>query len=282
MKTILFPTDFTAASHYALEWVKLFARQYNATIVVLHVYQLPLPDTTLPTMGDLGTGVLASVDLEHIGRENLEKVVSQIRAEGFSVETDWRMGSIDDEIIDSANEHDADLIVTGRRELSGFLDRMVGSSVTSVARAATCPVLVIPNADDEQTNPPVQINQIVYATQLDFDERDMMGQAIAIAQAFDANLHLVKVDASNQPNLYNDDQFLEQLQRQFGDLPLNVDSIEARTVLAGLREYLDQHPTDLLVMATRERSFLANIINPSQTERMVVRSMVPVLVLHVD
>ncbi|MCY7358579.1 MAG: universal stress protein [Rudanella sp.] len=56
--------------------------------------------------------------------------------------------------------------------------------------------------------------------------------------------------------------------------------MKARTVSAGLTDYLDQHPTDLLVMTTLERGFLANLINPSQTERMVVRSMVPVLVLH--
>jgi len=280
MKTILFPTDFTAASHHALEWAKLFARLHNATIVVLHVYQLPIPDTTLPTMGDLGMGVFASAELKTIGRENLEKIVSQIKGEGFTVEIDWRMGSIEDEIINSANDHDADLIVTGRSELTGFFDRLVGSSATDVARGATCPVLVVPNASDEQTNPPLQIKQIVYATQLEFDERDMMAQALAVAQPFGADLHLVKVNAANQPNVYDDNQFLGQLQRQFGDLPLNVDTVKARTVSAGLREYLDHHPTDLLVMTTRERGFFANLINPSQTEHMVVRSMIPMLVLH--
>lgn len=280
MKTILFPTDFTAASYHALEWAKLFARKHNATIVVLHVYQLPMPDTTLPTMNDLGVGAFASADLERIGRENLEKVVSQIKGEGFTVETGWRMGGIEDEIVNAANDLDADLIVTGRSELTGFFDRLVGTSATDVARTATCPVLVVPNAADEQTNPPVQLKQITYATQLEFDERDMMAQALAVAETFGANLQLVKVNADSQPDLYDDNQFLGQLQRQFGDLPLSVDTIKAGSVSAGLKEYLDQHHTDLLVMTTRDRGFLASLINPSQTEHMVVRSMVPMLVLH--
>ncbi len=280
MKTILFPTDFTNTSHHALSWAKFFAQQHNATIVVLHVYQLPLPDTTLPTMGDLGVGAVASVDLENIGRENLDKFVAQIRAEGFTVDTDWRIGSVEDEIVNSANDHNADLIVTGRSELTGFFDRLVGSAATDVARTATCPVLVVPNAADETTNQPIQIKQIVYATQLEFDERTMMAEVLLLAQTFGADLHLVKVKAANQPDLYDDNQFLGQLQRQFGDLPLNVDTVKARTVSAGLTDYLDQHPTDLLVMTTLERGFLANLINPSQTERMVARSMVPVLVLH--
>ncbi len=280
MKTILFPTDFTNTSHHALAWAKFFAHKHHAAIVVLHVYQPSPPDSTLPTMGDLGIGAVASVELEQIGRENLANYVTQLQAEGFTVDTDWRIGNIEDEIVNAANDHNADLIVTGRSELTGFFDRLVGSAATDVARAATCPVLVVPNANDEQANQPVQVKQIVYATQLEFDERSMMAQALRVAQTFRADLHLVKVDAANQPNLYDDNQFLGQLQRQFGDLPLNVDTVKARTVSAGLTEYLHEHPADLLVMTTLERGFLANLINPSQTERMIVRSEVPVLVLH--
>lgn len=280
MKTILFPTDFTTTSHHALAWAKFFARKHNATIVVLHVYQLPLPDTTMPAMGDLGMGTFAATDLEQISRENLDKFVIQLQSDGFTIETDWRMGNVEDQIINSATDHNADLIVTGRSDLTNFFDRLIGSAATDVARAATCPVLVVPNAADEQTNLPVQIKQMVYATQLEFDERAMMAQVLTVAQTVGADLTLVRVKADNQPDLYDDTQFLGQLQRQFGDLPLNVDTVRARTVSAGLTDYLDQHPTDLLVMTTREHSFLENLINPSETERMVTRSIVPVLVLH--
>lgn len=280
MKTILFPTDFTNTSHHALSWAKFFAHQYDATLIVLHVYQLPMPDTTLPTMGDLGMGAIASVELEQIGRENLEKFVAQLRSDGFTADPDWRMGSVDDEIINSANDHHADLIVTGRSELTGFFDRLVGSAATDVARAATCPVLVVPTSDEETADRLIHIKQVVYATQLEFDERAMMAQVLSLARTFGATLTLVKVNAASQPDLYDDNQFLGQLQRQFGDLPMHVDTVNARTVSAGLTDYLDQHPTDLLVMTTLERGFLANLINPSQTERMISRSMVPVLVLH--
>ncbi len=44
MKTILFSTDFTESATTALDWAKLFARQYEATLVLLHVQQIPVAD----------------------------------------------------------------------------------------------------------------------------------------------------------------------------------------------------------------------------------------------
>lgn len=279
MKTILLPTDFTTNTQLAADWAKLFARQYNAKLIVLHVYQPPLPDATIPTLGDIGTGMMANADLEQIGRENVEKVVDQLRREGFTADSDWRMGNVEDEIVNAANELDADLIVTGRSAMTGFFDRLVGSAATDIARAATCPVLVVPNLTDEQTPAPVQVKHITYATVLEFDESEMMAQAQAVAQAFEADMHLVNVDADNQLNINDDKELLANLQEQ-ADAPLPIDTVKSRTVTKGLREYLEEHPTDLLVMTTRDNGFLANLINPSQTERMLNRTTVPVLVLH--
>ncbi|KAB7731008.1 universal stress protein [Rudanella paleaurantiibacter] len=280
MKTILFPTDFTASTQHALDWALYFARQYKATLVVLHVYQPPIPDATLPTMGDLGVGVMATADLEQIGRENLQKLVQKLQPEGVAIESEWRIGAVEDEIVAVANERDIDLVVTGRSAQTGFFDRLVGSAAADVARAATCPVLVVPNLPDDAPAAPVQVKQVVYATQLEFEERDMLAQTMAVARVFGASLQLVKVDAANQPNLYDDHQLLMELQRQHGDLPLDLEKVKARSVTQGLTEYLESHPADLLVMTTRERTFFQNLINPSETERMVAQTDVPVLVLH--
>lgn len=280
MKTILFPTDFSPNAQHALDWANYVVDHTKATLVLLHVYQMPMPDTTIPTVGDLGVGAMATADLEKIGRENLEKLATQLRAEGFTIETEWRLGNVEDEIVRAAHELDVDLIVTGRSEMTGFFDRLFGSAATDIARAATCPVLVVPNIRDEQVNQPVQIRQVTYASQLEFDERESMLQALTFARTFRATLHLIKVDADNQPNLYDDEHFMTQLQRQYADIPFNVETVKARSVTSGLTEYLQEHPTDLLVMTTRERGFLANLVNPSETERMLERAEVPVLVLH--
>ncbi|GAA4404096.1 hypothetical protein GCM10023187_20930 [Nibrella viscosa] len=280
MKSILFATDFTNATTPALEWVKLIARQYGSMVTILHVFQPMIPDTTLPVMGDMGAGVAASHDIEEISRQNLNELVTRLSAEGINCQSEWRTGAVEDEILGTAREYQVDLIITGRSDITTFFDRLAGSAAADVAIDAPCPVLVIPMPHEGVTARPAQIRTIIYTTQLEFDENHILRQASGLAQTFNATLKLMKVDASNQPNVNPDDQILRDIRREFGYENIHVDKVESRTVTGGLLEYLEKHDADLLIMTTRERGFLAGLLNPSLTERMVLRSPIPLLVFH--
>ncbi|OIN57342.1 universal stress protein [Arsenicibacter rosenii] len=280
MKTILFPTDFTSSASMALQWAKTFAAKYKATLVLLHVHQPPLPDTTLPTVGDLGVGVAAAYDLEQIGHQQLDHLAGQLRAEGLTIDTEWRMGGIEDEILSTARDRNADLIITGRHNMSTFFDWLAGSAATDVALDASCPVLVVPAPDEHESPKPVQVNEVIFATQLEFDERAILQQATQLTADFGGRLHFLKVNADNQPDVFDDEQFKQQLQRTLGSDPLRVNLIHARTVTGGLSDYLTKHEADILVMTTRERGFLDGLLNPSLTKRMVLQAHLPVLVYH--
>nr|WP_293840170.1 universal stress protein [uncultured Arsenicibacter sp.] len=280
MKTILFPTDFTSSASLALQWAKTLAGKYQATLILLHVHQPPLPDTTLPTVGDLGVGVAAAYDLEKIGHEQLDHLAAQLRAAGLTVDTEWRMGGIEDEILSTARDRNVDLIITGRHTMSTFFDWLAGSAATDVALDASCPVLVVPAPDEHETAKPVALSEVIFATQLEFDERSVLQQVSQLTADFGGRLHFLKVNADNQPDVFDDEQFKAQLQRTLGDDPLRVNLIHARTVTGGVSDYLDKHRADLLVMTTRERGFLDGLLNPSLTKRMVLRAHIPVLVYH--
>ena len=258
----------------------MLAKKYGSTLILLHVHQPPLPDTTLPTIGDLGVGIAASQDIEQIGREQLENLVEQLQKEGLSVEADWRMGGVEDEILSAARDVNADLIITGRHDLSTFFDWLAGSAATDVALDASCPVLVVPAPVNDETPKPAQLKEIVYATQLEFDERDVLQQLSRLTADFGGRLHFLKVDADNQPNVFDDAQFKSQMQRAMGDQPVQVNVVHDRTVTNGLTKYLDHHQADILVMTTRERGFLDGLLNPSLTQRMVTKAHLPVLVYH--
>lgn len=145
MTNLLFPTDFSANNTDALNWVRLFAHKTGATVTLLHVYQPMMPDSTLPTIGDPGLGIMASQEIEDISRRQLGELAVKLRSEGLSVDVDWRIGTVDDGILEAALDHSADLIVMGRSELSTFFDRLAGSAVTDVADEAKCPVLIVPD-----------------------------------------------------------------------------------------------------------------------------------------
>ena len=193
MTNLLFPTDFSANNTAALDWVRLFAHKTGATITLLHVYQPMIPDSTLPTIGDPGLGLMASHEIEDIGRQRLEKLASQLSSEGLVVEAEWRIGTVDDSILEVARERSADLIVMGRSELNTFFDRLAGSAVTDVAGDAKCPVLIVPTLPESHVRP-AQVRTIAYAMQAQTTQSLVTFQTESLVKAFDAELVILTED----------------------------------------------------------------------------------------
>lgn len=279
MKKIVVPTDFSDASEQALLWAKLLAQPNSASLTLLHVSQPYIPDTTLPT-GEFGAGVLVAGELEAVGDEQLKEKAAALQHEGFTCDAIFRIGSVEDEIIDVSDELNPDLIVMGRHQFDTFFDRLAGSAATDVAMQAHCPVLVVPAPDEDRQAAPVQVKHVVYTTQLEFDENDVLRPVVELARQFEAKLTLLKVEADNQPNIYDDSQFLRQIRSEFGQERFHIDKVHADSVSEGLTDYVKHHHVDVLVMATRERDFLSRLLNPSLTKRMVTSSPVPLLVYH--
>ncbi|QMW03787.1 universal stress protein [Spirosoma foliorum] len=194
MTNLLFPTDFSANTTAAQDWVRLFARKTGATITLLHVFQPMVPDSTLPTMGDPGLGLIASQEIEDISRERLGKLADELRAEGLSVEVEWRIGFVDDGILDAAKERSADLIVMGRSDLSTFFDRLAGSAVSDVADDAKCPVLIVPTTPEGHAIRPAQVHTIAYAMQPQTTNADVTFQTSSLVDTFDAQLLILTED----------------------------------------------------------------------------------------
>ena len=193
MTNLLFPTDFSSDNAAALSWARLFARKTGATITLLHVFQPMIPDSTLPTIGDPGLGIAASQEIEVISRQRLTELAAELQEQGLSVQTDWRIGSAEDEILEVARTGRADLIVMGRSDLSSFFDRLAGSAVTDVATGAICPVLVVPSHPDTIAIP-AQVRTIAYAMQPRTTQSDVSAQTDSLVKAFDADLVVLTDD----------------------------------------------------------------------------------------
>lgn len=193
MTNLLFPTDCSSDNAAALSWARLFARKTGATITLLHVFQPMIPDSTLPTIGDPGLGITASQEIEVISRQRLTELAAELQEQGLSVQTDWRIGSAEDEILEVARTGRADLIVMGRSDLSSFFDRLAGSAVTDVATGAICPVLVVPSHPDTIAIP-AQVRTIAYAMQPRTTQSDVSAQTDSLVKAFDADLVVLTDD----------------------------------------------------------------------------------------
>jgi nucleotide-binding universal stress UspA family protein len=135
IKTILHPTDFSAASRYALELAYSLARDHGARVVLLNVVEPPfygseplMPITTLPDLRSEAENWFATLPTP---KEDIETM--QVIAEGDPVR----------EILRVATEEHADFIVLGTHGRTGFQRLLMGSVAENVIRKAMCPVVAV-------------------------------------------------------------------------------------------------------------------------------------------
>lgn len=140
IKCILCPVDFSETSNYALAYATEMAHQFQANIKLLHVIQLPAhPMDTNDLMP------LEEFETEYAARfqEQLEKLVQRESDKGVEVEGLQATGIPYDEIINAADELNADMIVMGTHGRTGLAHFLIGSVAERVVRMSPQPVLTV-------------------------------------------------------------------------------------------------------------------------------------------
>lgn len=281
MNRILIPIDFSENADRALSAAKIMADKESTQLLVLHAYQPYIEDVT----GTSGTGLpgIGSPDffsvtneLENEFRHRLDQYTDALTAEGYNAEAIWSAGSVQSSVEQSITEYNPDLIVMGRTGTGGFLDKLIGSSATHIALHSPCPVMIIP-----PQSTPESFKKIVYATQFEYDENDVLKEVYVLMNHLGSKLTLLKINTDSQMNVQSDDQYIASIKNEFAITDESIVIRTAKHVLDGIEEYCDEIGADLLIMSARERSFLEEfLINPGVTKKLVVDTHIPLLVFH--
>ena len=67
MKTIVVPTDFSASAEHASIYAAELAKSINATVLLLHVYQMPI------TMSDFPVLIISAEELKNNADKGLQR-----------------------------------------------------------------------------------------------------------------------------------------------------------------------------------------------------------------
>ena len=138
---ILVALDFSACSARAIGYAAVFARTFNARVVLLHVVEPAVypgnESMTSCTADDANQNLIAA------SHERLLRMKQQVQMKGLAVELLVRMGRAYSEIPDTAKATDSDLIIMGAQERTDTKQLMVGGTAERVLRQASCPVLIV-------------------------------------------------------------------------------------------------------------------------------------------
>ncbi len=275
MKNLLIPVDFSDAARNAFHYAMAMAQDADFEKATLaHVF--------LPESAGEADYIPPVHAIMKSRRELLNNFHSELRkAYGGSfpipVEPELMVGFPADEIAKQSELYD--MIVMGTTGESGLLERVFGSVSSSVSQRAYCPVLLVP---DEVAYQPLK--NLVYASHYDTQGAEVINRLIAFNRHFNAHLHFVHVKREKDAPLEAEHRELFEELFKKGEPPFSFDIAEVagNSVSEGLSEYAKANNAQLIVMATRHRSFWDNILHRSQTKRMALNTAFPLMVLHLD
>lgn len=278
IKHILYPTDMSAHSQYALRYAAAVARAHDAELVLLHCL-----DTEAKAAASESPGRLVEA-LDPADREGLR----------------WRalVSHADDvgaEISRKAVMEMADLIVMRSRRRP-HRAALLGSTAETVCRSAPCSVVVM--HDDERDRVPagsrIDLKRVLVAYDFSDYSEIALHYALALAQEHQAELHLLHVLPSRSvsgpeiawyPNAGADSPYHTAARRLQKAVPAEVHLwCKVRNIVAEgqpyreILHYAEQNEIDLISVGAHGAGFGMRALFGSNVDRVLRQSPCPVLV----
>lgn len=272
MKKILIPTDFSETARdayaYALDYCKALGEP--CSIKVVHVF--------MPEAASTPTFIPPVQEFMELKEQTLKEFAHSIAEKPANVEeikTEQLIGFPGDEVIELSKTFD--LIIMGTTGDGGFLEKLFGSVSTIVAQRAHCAVLLVPHGTKFNTP-----GQILYSSSAEASDERLIEQLVLFNEPFKARLHFVHVEREGDAAFSKSkEEIFEELFHD-GEPPFAFEfaNIKSAEVEAAINLYADEEKIDLIVMATRQRSFWEQLFHKSQTKQMALHARLPILILH--
>ena len=270
MKNIVVPTDFSAASKNATDYAASLARDFGAKIILINVLVPPI------IIAETSASAFLMSEAEIFGNEKklLTKEMSRI-SEKYQVETEGfiREGAALDVILQFSWERKVDLIVMGMKG-KGKSNSIFGSTTTTVIRKAKVPVFVIP----ERICFSPACN-ITYASEFVMD-REGHQMLEELSERYDSNIRVLNVQKNTELMAVENAIGKVEADLSFVKVPHSFNTIESDRIENGINDFLNENPSDLLVMVAQKHSILKRYFGTLHTKNMCYQTKNPLLVLN--
>jgi universal stress protein A len=139
-RRILVPTDFSQRSRLAIDYAVELARRMNGQLTLLHV--IPEPSALDYNMGGFPPEELAQAEEE--AKQKLAAELAHAKVSLLEVDSKLQTGvDLHDEILSTAKQISADLLVLSTHGYTGWKHLLFGSDAEKILQHATCPILVV-------------------------------------------------------------------------------------------------------------------------------------------
>jgi nucleotide-binding universal stress UspA family protein len=141
LQKIFVPTDFSNCSKKALQYAMPLAKQFGATLILLHV--LPPHNAIDGETYPVDCELTLEKDLRENARRKLIELAKEFPLHEIPVQIETCLGATGVEIAREAKKLEADLIVISTHGRTGRAHSLAGSVAENLVQLAPCPVLVV-------------------------------------------------------------------------------------------------------------------------------------------
>jgi len=257
---IIVPTDFSPASINAAQFAaKMLAGQYEATLILYHVYNSE------------NDAAEAKSNLRELKDRLIDDTI--VKIETVAEKSDGFIDSLDKKV----RYMDAALVVMAVTDKSKLEQVISSSNSLHMIERNLCPVLVIP-----QTAKYNEIKNVALAS--DFKDVQNSIPIVPVKKVlgiFNPHLHIVNINSEIYISL--NEGYLEQrrlMQEMFEEFHPEFYFITTFDFHETLRQFIDDKNIDLVLTFPRKHSFINNLIKGNNTKKLVFESSIPVLAAH--
>ena len=272
MKTILAPTDYSDVANNTLQYAAELAKYSKAKLILMHVYQIPIPSGEVPVM------MITPQEFEKENKRRIKHLENKISAEtkgNLKIESIVRAGFPVDEISDVIKETDADLVIMG---ITGekISEVLIGSHTTALIKRTRTPVLVIPKGARFG-----KIKKIALASDYnDAVNRDAVQKVKSFAKFFKAQVLVLDVERPEEIPIFENTVGGEKLEKLLHDVEHSLFYSSADDITDGLNSFAADHQCDWIAMIPHKHTVLGKLFHKSNTKKMAFHTHVPLLSIH--
>jgi nucleotide-binding universal stress UspA family protein len=274
MKKILVPTDFSIEAENALKVAAQIARQHNSEIYLLHMLEIPMQEIdAVSTHADIPE-VMFFMKMAH---QKFEEIMDSSYLQDLTIHEIVKTDISFNGISEICKEHDITMITMGSHGASGIKEMFVGSNAEKAVRHSDVPVLVIKNKHDD-----FSIDDIVFASDFNNDNKETYNQATNFATTFDAKLHLLMVNtASNFTTTKKANDRINEFISDYSFKNFSINIYNDETVEKGVLNFSKHIDADLIGISTHGRQGIAHFFNGSISEDLVNHAKRPVITFKI-
>ncbi len=274
MKKILVPTDFSNEAENAIKVAAQLSRKHDCELILLHMLDLPL---TQLNDGGTPTDLPEAVYFMKLAHKEFEEVMSKDYLKDITIHEMVDFHDIATGILETCRTNDVDLIVMGSHGADGLKEMFIGSNAEKVVRTSETPVLVIKNEHKD-----FDIKEFVFASDFKNDNKETYKQAIKLANAFNAKIHLLMVNTvgnftTTAAAKVRISEFIKNT--DFKNYTINIYNDE--TVEKGILNFSHIIDADLIGISTHGRQGIAHFFNGSLSEDLVNHAKRPVITFKI-